>query len=46
MKELIEKILPLINGKGGGNNTIAQGGGENRISTEQLLQKSLEYITA
>ncbi|WP_391205777.1 alanyl-tRNA editing protein [Psychrobacillus sp. L4] len=45
MKELIEKILPLINGKGGGNNTIAQGGGENRISTEQLLQKSLEYIT-
>ncbi|WP_313892819.1 DHHA1 domain-containing protein [Psychrobacillus sp.] len=45
MKELISSILPLINGKGGGNDTIAQGGGESGLlSSEQLLAKALENI--
>lgn len=45
MKELISSVLPFINGKGGGNDTIAQGGGESDlISSEQLLTKALESI--
>jgi alanyl-tRNA synthetase len=44
MKELMEYILPLINGKGGGNDLIAQGAGENMVSSEQLLIKALAYI--
>lgn len=45
MKQLLEYVLPLINGKGGGNNTIAQGGGESTISGEQLIEKIVKYIT-
>jgi alanyl-tRNA synthetase len=38
MKALIGQILPLINGKGGGNDTMSQGGGEaGRLSGEELL---------
>ncbi|MEK4487782.1 DHHA1 domain-containing protein [Psychrobacillus sp. FSL H8-0484] len=44
MKELITSLLPLFNGKGGGNDTMAQGGGEALLSSEQLLAKSLEFI--
>ncbi|MEI4771278.1 DHHA1 domain-containing protein [Psychrobacillus sp. FJAT-51614] len=44
MKQLMESILPLINGKGGGNETIAQGGGEKILSSEQLLEKALTNI--
>ncbi|WP_342599518.1 DHHA1 domain-containing protein [Psychrobacillus sp. FSL H8-0483] len=44
MKELITSLLPLFNGKGGGNDTMAQGGGEALLSSEQLLTKSLEFI--
>jgi len=44
MKELITSLLPLFNGKGGGNDTMAQGGGESLLSSEQLLAKSLEFI--
>ncbi|TQR20126.1 alanyl-tRNA editing protein [Psychrobacillus vulpis] len=46
MKELIVKVLPLINGKGGGNDIIAQGGGENMISSKKLLEKSVAYVTS
>lgn len=44
MKQLMESILPFINGKGGGNDTIAQGGGEKILSSEQLLEKALSNI--
>lgn len=44
MKELIENILPLIKGKGGGSNSIAQGSGENTLSSEELLVKALAFI--
>lgn len=44
MKELITSLLPLFNGKGGGNDAMAQGGGEALLSSEQLLAKSLEFI--
>jgi alanyl-tRNA synthetase len=44
MKELVKQILPLMNGKGGGNETAAQGGGEAIISGEELLDKILSLI--
>jgi alanyl-tRNA synthetase len=37
MKLLMGEILPLINGKGGGNEAFAQGGGEAVMTGEQLL---------
>lgn len=44
MKELITNVLPYINGKGGGNDKMAQGGGENTLSSEQLIEKALFYM--
>ncbi|GAA0596641.1 serine-tRNA(Ala) deacylase AlaX [Virgibacillus siamensis] len=37
MKEFITQILPMINGKGGGSKTIAQGGGDKMLSPEKLI---------
>lgn len=42
MKKVIATALPLINGKGGGNDSFAQGGGEARMSGEHMLQHILE----
>jgi len=42
MKKVIAHALPLINGKGGGNDAFAQGGGEALMSGEQMLQNLLE----
>ncbi len=39
MKEISGKVLPLINGKGGGNDALVQGGGEKGISSEELLKE-------
>jgi alanyl-tRNA synthetase len=39
MKKLIAQILPLINGKGGGSENFAQGGGATDLTGEQLLEK-------
>lgn len=38
MKQLIGEILPLINGKGGGSASFAQGGGAAVLSGEKLLE--------
>ncbi|MED3624550.1 alanyl-tRNA editing protein [Bacillus thermocopriae] len=38
MKHVIEAVLPHIGGKGGGNDSFAQGGGEARISGQELLE--------
>ena len=37
MKQVSSAALPLINGKGGGNEAFVQGGGERLLSAEQLL---------
>ncbi len=37
MKQVSAATLPLINGKGGGNDAFVQGGGERLVSAEQLL---------
>ncbi|HSO56853.1 MAG TPA: DHHA1 domain-containing protein [Paenisporosarcina sp.] len=39
MKQLIAQILPLINGKGGGSQSFAQGGGTTDLTGEQLLEQ-------
>lgn len=38
MKEVASRILPLINGKGGGNDMAVQGGGEKLVTATELLQ--------
>lgn len=38
MKQVSSAVLPLINGKGGGNDALVQGGGELKVSAEDLLQ--------
>ncbi|MFD0829929.1 alanyl-tRNA editing protein [Neobacillus sp. M.A.Huq-85] len=43
MKTIIGKALALINGKGGGNDSFAQGGGEIKISGEQMLQHLVNF---
>lgn len=46
MKSIATKVLPLINGKGGGSDQMVQGGGECTLSAEQLLiamQDALNY---
>jgi alanyl-tRNA synthetase len=44
MKKVIGNALSLINGKGGGSDSFAQGGGEAIISGENMLQHLLELI--
>ncbi|OCA90615.1 alanyl-tRNA editing protein [Bacillus sp. FJAT-27225] len=44
MKELLAGILPLINGKGGGSELFAQGGGQASISPERLLEDALAAL--
>ncbi|KMN41351.1 MULTISPECIES: serine-tRNA(Ala) deacylase AlaX [Lysinibacillus] len=37
MKDVAQKALPLINGKGGGSDQMVQGGGDCTVSKEELL---------
>lgn len=46
MKEIVKEILPLINGKGGGNESTAQGGGEAVMSGDALLRKIDSLISS
>ncbi|MBB4826626.1 alanyl-tRNA synthetase [Sporosarcina luteola] len=38
MKEVSADILPLLNGKGGGNDAFVQGGGERTVRADELLE--------
>jgi alanyl-tRNA synthetase len=44
MKKLIGNALTIINGKGGGSDSFAQGGGEALLSGEQMLKHLMESI--
>jgi alanyl-tRNA synthetase len=44
MKQIAADVLPIINGKGGGNETFAQGGGDAHISGDELLNKLIEKL--
>lgn len=42
MKKIISELLPLINGKGGGNDSFAQGGGEMLVTGQEMVTHFLE----
>jgi alanyl-tRNA synthetase len=44
MKGLLHEILPIINGKGGGTDSMAQGGGEALVSGKELLRLALDQL--
>ena len=44
MKDISSAILPLVNGKGGGNDALVQGGGEKLISAEALLDAMKDQL--
>ncbi|MER2120813.1 MAG: DHHA1 domain-containing protein [Solibacillus sp.] len=44
MKDISAAALPLINGKGGGNDALVQGGGEKIVSAEALIEAMKEAI--
>ncbi|MGZ4032899.1 MAG: alanyl-tRNA editing protein [Tumebacillaceae bacterium] len=46
MNELIKETLPLVEGKGGGNAKIAQGGGAGEASAEDVLNHVLALFEA
>jgi alanyl-tRNA synthetase len=42
MKSVLSAALPLINGKGGGNDAFAQGGGEALMTGREMIEQLLE----
>ncbi|MEB1809870.1 MAG: DHHA1 domain-containing protein [Bacillaceae bacterium] len=44
MNRIIRQTLPIVNGKGGGNDALAQGGGEAVITGQQLLNQVVELL--
>ena len=44
MKDISAAVLPLINGKGGGNDVLVQGGGEKAVSAEALIEAMKETV--
>lgn len=42
MKTLAKQILPLIDGKGGGNDLLVQGGGKGTVSGDELLKNMIK----
>ena len=44
MKEVMQTVLPLIEGKGGGNDMLAQGGGAKTIDRLTLIDALIEAI--
>lgn len=45
MKNIASITLPLINGKGGGNDALVQGGGEKLMSAEELLHHMVNALS-
>jgi alanyl-tRNA synthetase len=46
MKELSNRALSLINGKGGGNNSLSQGGGDRIMPAEEFMGKIIELAAS
>lgn len=46
MKNISSNVLPLINGKGGGNDALVQGGGEKIMSSQALLEEMGKALSA
>ncbi|WP_018131227.1 alanine--tRNA ligase [Effusibacillus pohliae] len=45
MVSLLRAVLPLVNGKGGGNDSIAQGGGAGTGNPQTVLEQALHLLT-
>ncbi|WP_084287617.1 alanyl-tRNA editing protein [Paucisalibacillus globulus] len=45
MNQVLKEVLPIINGKGGGNDLIAQGGGEKVITADDLMKLLVDVIS-
>lgn len=44
MNEVVKRNIPLVNGKGGGNDSFAQGGGEKLLSANQLMDELVSSV--
>ena len=44
MKTILGQAMALINGKGGGNESFAQGGGETLIGPEEMMKQLIEMV--
>lgn len=44
MKQVSATVLPLINGKGGGNDAFVQGGGDMLVTAEELAQAMVKQV--
>lgn len=44
MKAISTAVLPLVNGKGGGNDALVQGGGEKLLTAEALLEAMKDVL--
>lgn len=44
MKAISTAVLPMINGKGGGNDALVQGGGEKLLTAEALLEAMKDVL--
>ncbi|PWK13922.1 alanyl-tRNA editing protein [Tumebacillus permanentifrigoris] len=44
MSNVLKSVLPLINGKGGGSPTLAQGGGVTELSAHEVLDDALQKL--
>lgn len=44
MKQVSAAVLPLIGGKGGGNDAFVQGGGEQLVTAEELVQAMVGQV--
>lgn len=45
MNELLKETLPVIEGKGGGNPDVAQGGGQSALPTAEVLRHALSLLS-
>jgi alanyl-tRNA synthetase len=44
MNQLVKQVLPLVNGKGGGSDHTAQGGGDKVLPTEELMDHLIDTL--
>ncbi|WP_339215702.1 DHHA1 domain-containing protein [Ornithinibacillus sp. FSL M8-0202] len=44
MNQVLKQVLPRINGKGGGTDTIAQGGGEKLVTSKELMAELVKEL--
>ena len=45
MKQVSSTVLPVINGKGGGNDAFVQGGGEQTVTARELIEVMVEVLS-